>query len=98
MLREPQDQLLYEELDRIVSGLAGTSADNLWTYLYMAGYLAAIPLLTSFVNQYGRKKQTVFLQYFIPNEEVYNAWKIRILDLAKEAVAAKLISDKDAVI
>ena len=86
LFREPQDQLLYEELDRIVSGLAGSSADQLWSYLYMAGYLAAIPQRIIFVGKDGTKEEKVFLQYFIPNEEVYNAWTKWIRDSAQESV------------
>ena len=85
LFRDPQDQLIYEELDSIVSGLAGTRADHLWAYLYMAGYLAAIPLRIT-VHEYGRKKEKIVLQYFIPNEEVYMAWKTWILDSAQESI------------
>ena len=85
LFREPQDQLFYEELDCIVSGRAGTSAAHLWSYLYMAGYLAAIPLRIT-VDEYGRKNEKAVLQYFIPNMDVYKAWKKWILDSAQESV------------
>ena len=86
LFREPQSQLHYEKLDRIISGLSFGWADQLWSYLYMAGCLAAIPLQIVDVDRPGWESEKLVLQYFIPNEEVYNAWKKCILDSSQESV------------
>ena len=48
------------------------SADALWTYLYYAGFLTAIPHKGQGFEHPGN----IVVDFFIPNEEVLLAWKI----------------------
>ena len=51
------------------------SADTHWTYLYYTGYLMAIPHKGQDWDRFRSKSPNIAVDFFIPNEEILEAWK-----------------------
>ena len=52
------------------------TADSLWTYMYYAGFLSAVPVGNDIAHLVRSRKPDISVEFFIPNEEVLIAWMI----------------------
>ena len=50
------------------------TADSLWTYMYYAGFLSAVPVGIDIAHEMRSRKPDITVEFFVPNEEVLVAW------------------------
>ena len=56
--------------------LVSRSADALWTYMYYAGYLSAVPIDLDVEEDIRSPRPDIDVEFFVPNTEVMMAWMI----------------------